>query len=565
MKPSACAAIVIAVLAIAVAAAAQPNGMAQMGKATGAPVKATGEPMLFAGLGRVHHTVSTKSPQVQKYFDQGLAFDYGFNHDEAELSFGEAARLDPGMAMAYWGTALVLGPNYNIPGDQERGRRAWAAITRAESLASGVSPVERDLIAALKQRYGPDGKETPARDQAYAAAMRAVAHRYPDDPDIQVLFAEALMDLDPWQLWTSDGKPAPGTPEITATLERVLRSHPDHIGANHYYIHAVEASPDPGRALASADRLAGLAPAAGHLVHMPSHIYLRIGRYHEAAETNLGAIEADRNFFRLSHEDGLYAEVYYPHNFQFLSYAAMMEGRKTLAISSARELLKHVPLQLVREIPVAEFFLPMPYYAEARFADWDAILIEPPPPVDLAYTNGMWRYARGLAMAARGRFTAASREQRRLDAITAAMPQQRLVGDNNHARDVLKVASLALRGQTAAWRGDHQAAVRDLTEAVRLQDALYYEEPPIWYFPVREVLGRELLACDRPDAAEAVYREDLRRNPGNPRSLNGLARALRAEGKPDDVAAVDRQFHKQWRYAEIAMPAEPECTQAESR
>jgi tetratricopeptide (TPR) repeat protein len=564
MKSSVCPTLVIALLAIAVAAAAQPNGTERMGKTSGAPVKTTGPARLYSGLGQVDFKVSTRSPRAQKYFDQGLAFDYGFNHDQAELSFIEAARLDPRMAMAYWGQALVLGPNYNIPGDQERGKRAWTAITRAESLASAVTPLEHDLIGALKQRYGPDGNATPARDQAYEAAMRAVAHRYPDDPDVQVLFAEALMDLDPWRLWTADGKPAPGTPEILGTLEQVLRSHPDHIGADHYYIHALEASTEPCRALASAERLADLAPGAGHLVHMPSHIYLRMGRYHDAAETNRHAIAADRNFFRLSHDNGLYPQVYYPHNFQFLAYAAMMEGRKTLAIRSAREVVKHVSLELMREIPAAEFFLPLPYYAEARFADWDAILTDRAPPADLTYTIGIWHYARGLAMAARGRFTAAAREQSRLDAIIAAMPQQREIGDNNRGRDVLGVASATLTGQTAAYRGDHPAAVRDLTEAVRLQDALSYEEPPIWYFPVREALGRELIACGRPGTAEAVYREDLKRNPANPRSLDGLARALRAAGKPGEAEAVDREFRRQWRYAEIATPAESESARAES-
>jgi tetratricopeptide (TPR) repeat protein len=552
MKRSGCAALSIGMLLIAVSAGAQSNGMAQMGKARRrATVVATAPARLYSGLGRVHHEVATKSSQAQKFFDQGLAFNYGFNHEEAEQSFAEATSLDPGMAMAYWGIALVLGPNYNIPGDEERGRRAWVAITRAESLSAHARPVDRDLIGALKHRYGPDGKPSPARDRAYADAMRTVAHRYPADPDVQVLFAEAMMDLNPWQLWSADGKPAAGTSEIVATLERVLLAHPDHIGANHYYIHAVEASPDPGRALASADRLAALAPASGHLVHMPSHVYLRVGRYHDAAESNVQAISADRDFFRVSHEDGLYAQVYYPHNFQFLAYAAMMEGRKTIAIRSARELVRHVPVTLIREIPAGEFFLPFPYFAEARFADWDAILKEPKPPGDLAYTNGMWHYVRGLAMAARGRFDEAAAEQKRLDAIAAAMPPDREIGDNNRGQAVLKVASATLRGQSLSCRSDRQAAVRALTEAVALQDALAYEEPPIWYFPVREALGNELLIVEQPTAAEAVYREDLRRNPANPRSLYGLARALRAQGKTADAAAADREWRRQWRYAEV--------------
>jgi tetratricopeptide (TPR) repeat protein len=517
----------------------------------------------YAGMGVVNHPVTTKSPRAQKYFDQGLAFAYGFNHDEAELSFGQAARIDPRMAMAYWGTALVLGPNYNLPGDQERGARAFKAIQQAQALDSGVTRKERDLITALAQRYGDDGKETPARDQAYADAMRGVAHRYPDDADVQVLFAESLMDLHPWQLWSSDGKPNFDTLEIVSTLEAVLKKHPNHLGANHYYIHAVEASGDPGRALPSANRLAALAPAAGHLVHMPAHAYIRTGRYHAAAVTNENAIKADDAFFAMSNEGGVYPLMYYTHNIQFLCYAQMMEGRRRDALASARKLNSHVSVATVREMPMAEFLLPMPLLVEARFGEWALIMQEPEPPSDLSYASGIWHYARGLAFAATGKLDQAERERDELRRITAAIPPDRLLGTSNQARKVSALAEAVLAGEIASARGDHQQAAVHLSDAVRMQDALVYDEPPIWYFPVREALGAELLAAGQPTRAETVYREDLRANPGNPRSLNGLARCLSAEGKQREAAKYEKQFKTAWRYADAA--PEPFLTTAAPR
>lgn len=505
---------------------------------------------LYQGMGIVNHPVTTTSPRAQKYFDQGLAFAYGFNHDEAERSFQQAARIDPRMAMAFWGTALVLGPNYNLPGDEQRGMRAWAAIQRARELSGGARAEERDLIAALAQRYGDDGKETPARDQAYADAMRGVAHRYPDDADVQTLFAESLMDLHPWQLWTIEGKPGADTIEIVTTLEAVLKTHPNHIGANHYYIHAVEASADPARAMPSAGRLASLAPAAGHLVHMPAHIYVRTGHFHDSAKTNENAIRADEAFFAISKESGVCPLMYYTHNIHFLCYSQMMEGRSRDALRSARKLEAKVPLQAVREMPMAEMLVPMPLMVEARFGEWDAILKEPAPPKDLPYTSGIWHYARGLAFAGKGRFDEAERERNELHAISAAIPADRPLGTSNTAKQVLEVAAAVLAGEIASAKGNHADAVAKLGDAVRMQDALVYDEPPIWYFPVREELGAELLAAARAPEAEAAYREDLRVNPGNPRSLHGLSQCLRAEGKTDEAAKFENQFKRAWRYAD---------------
>ncbi len=384
---------------------------------------------IFDGLGNLHHAVTTNSPLAQRFFDQGLTFVYAFNHDEAAGSFKEAARLDPNMAMAYWGIALSLGPNINLPEDTDRGKAAYEAIKKAQSLEANVSDPERQYIEALAKRYAPDGKMNDALQQAYADAMRNVAHRNPDDPDAGALFAESMMDLHPWKLWNADGTPAAGTDEIVATLEGVIAKYPNHVGANHYYIHAVEASNDPGRALASADRLPKLAPAAGHLVHMPSHIYFRVGNYDASADANLSAIKDDRLYIGARNPTGMYPMMYYPHNIQFLWESYMMEGNSKGATKASRLLEAAVPVATVRQMPMAE--VPSRYFTEARFSRWDAILKEPAPPADLQYSTGIWHYARGLALVGKKRLDRANKEQAALDAIVAAMPDDRIVGFNS--------------------------------------------------------------------------------------------------------------------------------------
>ena len=338
-------------------------------------IDATHEP-LFDGIGDLHHpvTTGTNPTLAQQFFDQGLTFVYAFNHDEAAASFRQAAQYDPGMAMAYWGIALALGPNINLPEDTERGKMAYAAITKAKSLEANVGKPERDYIDALANRYAPDGKMNDALQLAYANAMRQVAHNNPSDPDAATLFAESMMDLHPWELWTLDGKPVDGTPEIVATLEAVIAKYPDHLGANHYYIHAVEASDDPGRALASAERLPKLAPAAGHLVHMPSHIYFRTGNYDASANANLAAIKADKVYLRERNPTGVYPMMYVPHNIQFLWMSYMAEGNSRGAFKASRELDAAVPLDTVRQMPAMESVTPSRYFTEARFARWEAIL-----------------------------------------------------------------------------------------------------------------------------------------------------------------------------------------------
>ncbi len=529
------------------------------------PAAASAREPIFDGLGNLHHPVTTNSPLAQRFFDQGLTFVYAFNHDEAAGSFKEAARLDPSMAMAYWGIALSLGPNINLPEDTDRGKQAYEAIQKAQSLEAGASNEERQYIEALAKRYAADGKMNDALQQAYAGAMRDVAHRNPDDPDAGALFAESMMDLHPWKLWNADGSAVPGTDEIVATLEGVIAKRPDHIGANHYYIHAVEASNNPGRALPSADRLGKLVPAAGHLVHMPAHIYMRTGDYEQSALANESAIKVDRVYIRERNPKGLYPFMYYSHNIQFAWASYMMEGNSKSAAKLSRELEAVVilpdSLAMIRQMPAGEFILPTRYFTEARFGQWAKILKEPAPPAEFEYLNGVWRYARGMAFAARGKPDQASAEQKKLDAIAAAMPSDRIVGFNS-GKKLLELGSATLGGEIAAARGDHDAAIKNLRDAVAIQDSLAYEEPPAWYYPVRETLGMELLAAGKPADAEQVFRDDLKQNPENGWSLNGLAICLRARNASDELATVEDRFKKAWAYADVPPPVAAPSTAA---
>jgi tetratricopeptide (TPR) repeat protein len=521
---------------------------AHLGVARGARVEPH-EP-LFDGIGKLHHPVSTESFLAQRYFDQGLRFLYAFNHDEAASSFREAVRQDPNLAMGYWGIALALGPNINLPEDNDRGRQAWQAISKAKSLESGVSPAERDYIDALSARYVVSGAMSDAQQRAYADAMRKVWSRHPEDPDAGTLFAESLMDLHPWAFWSADGKPGPDTVEIVTTLDAVLAKHPDHTGANHYLIHSVEASANPAQALPSAQRLTELAPAAGHLVHMPAHIYIRMGRYHDSARANLAAIKADRAYLAERHPAGIYPTMYYPHNIHFLWASYLMMGNRKGATRAARELAGSVPAAEVKAMPEAEFILPVRYFSEVRFAQWDAVMKESAPPPEFAYTTAMWHYARGMALAAQGHADAAAHEQQALDAIAAATPPDRMF-ETNSAKNLVEIASAILSGERAARAGNGARATAELKRAVAMQDALGYTEPPSWYYPVRETLGYELLAQGNADQAEAVFREDLRRNPDNGWSLAGLVRSLRATGKSAQADAVQARFKKAWAWADV--------------
>jgi tetratricopeptide (TPR) repeat protein len=516
-----------------------------------------GEPLirLFDDVGHRRTPITTSSELTQRYFDQGLALTYAFNHDAAVRSFREAARLDPRCAACFWGVALALGPNINAPMGPDAEREAAAAVAQAQALAAEASPLERDLIEALAVRYSaqPDPAQRGALDRAYADKMREVHRLHPADADAATLFAESLMDLHPWQHWTPDGKPQQDTPEIVSTLEAVLAVEPSHPGANHYYIHAVEASPRPDRALPSAERLPGLAPGAGHLVHMPAHIFMRVGRYDAAADINDRAVRTDEAYFTWCRAQGLYAAMYYPHNIHFLWAAAAAEGRSDVALTAARRLVANVPPDQLAAYPFAEDFMPTPLFALLRFGRFDEILGEPAPPPNQLYTTAMWHYARGIAQLRRGDRAQAQAELAQVEAAARSRAMNELLFMGGSAAENLRIAAAHLRGEIAASRKDLAAAREAYAEAIRREDALAYTEPPPWYFPMRQAFGAVLLDSGRSAEAEQVYREDLRRNPRNGWSLFGLARSLSAQGKKAEATAVETGFRHAWARADVQL------------
>ncbi|WP_375746388.1 hypothetical protein NR800_17760 [Corallococcus interemptor] len=498
--------------------------------------------------------MTTRSPEAQAFFDQGMRLTYAFNHDEAARSFARAAQLDPSCASCFWGVALVLGPNYNVPMLPDRAATAWTALQKAQALAPTATPTEQALIGALSQRYGGPEPRTPEEmkpfSQAYANAMRDVAKRFPEDNDVQVLFAESLMDLNPWKLWTLEGKPAPGTGEIVSRLESVLARAPDHPGANHYYIHAVEASEHPERALPSADRLPGLMPGAGHVVHMPAHIYQRVGRYADASESNRRAVQADNAYLRQVEPIGYYP-MYLAHNWGFLSFSASMEGRAGESIRAARESANALPPEMLTEMPGMDFFASEPLLAMVRFGRYDALLKEPRPDPKYPVLTGLWLHAHGLALAAKGDFDSARAEHAELVKLAASVPDTMTAG-NNSAKDVLDVAARVLDASIAERQGRADALTR-WEDAVRAADQLAYSEPSDWFYPVRHFQGAALLDAEQYKAAEAVYREDLRRNPGNGWALFGLAMSLKGQGRTAEANAVQQRFKTAWAGSDFAL------------
>jgi tetratricopeptide (TPR) repeat protein len=510
-----------------------------------------GSPPLYEGLGAVHRPVTTRSPEAQKYFDQGLVLTYGFNHEEAIRAFREAARLDSTMCMAYWGEALALGPNINLPMDASIEPAAYAAVQRARRQASGATPLERDCVEALATRYAPEGSANrAARDSAYAGAMRRLHEKYPDDADIAVLFVESLMDLRPWDYWTAEKTPQPGTEPIVPTLERVLAAHPDHVGAIHLYIHAVEASSDPLRAVKVADRMPDLVPAAGHLVHMPSHLYRAAGRFSDAAKLNQRAADVDRRFVAAQKPAGMYPHMYFNHNLHFVAMASAMTGQSAQALTAADEVVKNASPEVVSRMPPIEMFAPVRLQVLARFGRWEQILWEPEPPMGQRYHKAMWHYARGLAQVAGAQYAKATAELDSVRAIRRAMPEEYFVSFNSGPQ-VLAVAENLLAGEMASRRKRHREAIPALREAVRFEDGLRYDEPPTWYFPARHALGKALLAAGKPEEAERVYRDDLQHNPGNGWALLGLAQSLEARKKKSEAAEVRRQFDSAWAAADV--------------
>jgi tetratricopeptide (TPR) repeat protein len=510
---------------------------------------------LMTGLGDLHHPVSTSNPEAQKFFDQGMRLIYAFNHEEAAGSFQRAAELDPKMAMAYWGLAEAVGPNYNDPADPDRYKKAHEAIAKAEALAVNASSSAKAYIAAMALRFPAD----PAADHRLAAeryrnAMGDLVKEFPDDLDAATLFAEAGMDLHPWGLWRKDGTPEGGTEDIIAALESVLRRDPNHMGAIHYYIHAVEASPNPERALAAANRLAALAPAAGHLVHMPGHVYIRTGDFEAAVKTNQLAASADRAYIQANGAGGIYPAMYYSHNLHFIAACSSMNGNYAEAHKAAEMLATHVG-PMVKDIPPLEGFMTVPLAVEVRFQKWDQIMAMPQPPAAMQTTTVFWHFARGMALAAKGKISEAEAEHHIVSEAADKTPPDQVFAMpvNNKAKDVLTIATNVLGAKIAMAKHDSANAISLLRRAVAVQDTLKYDEPPDWFYPVRESLGAALLLNGNAAEAEKVFRDDLERNPRNPRSLFGLAETLRAQNRAYDAQFVDKQFQSNWKSTEIKL------------
>ena len=506
---------------------------------------------IVVGMSSHHHPVSTTKPEAQKFFDQGLAFVFAFNHDEAIRSFKRAAELDPQLAMAHWGIALALGPNINLDVDPEREKAAFDAVQEARMRSPAASENERAYIDALAKRYSNDPKADLKKLAVdYKNAMGEVVKRYPDDLDAATLYAESAMNLRPWKFWTADGKPAEGTEEIVATLESVLRRNPDHIGAIHYYIHAVEASPNPERALAYAPRLPLLIPAAGHLVHMPAHIYARTGDYEAAALSNKDAARVDEAYMKTRGAGGLYPAMYYTHNLHFLAVAAGMSGRFADARVAVQQLEAHVAPH-VKAMPMLEGFMIVSPLVLVRFNRWDDIEKLPVPDKSMVGATAVWHFARGMAFNAKGRTKDAAAELEALIATQKLVPADAMFSLNS-AIHVLQIAQKVLQARLAE-RSDRKQAIVLLGSAVELEDSLAYDEPQAWFLPVRETLGAQLMRSGDYAGAERVFRADLEKNRRNGRSLFGLMEALKAQQKNHEAALVKQQFEAAWKNADTKL------------
>ncbi len=507
-------------------------------------------------LGRYHRAVTTASAEAQKFFDQGLILTYGFNHAEAVRSFREAQRLDPECGMAYWGEALALAPNINDPAiGPDREQQGYQAIKKALERKSGALPVEAALIDAMARRY--DGAEKPDRERlnrTYAEAMKAAYAAHPADPDVAVLYADAVMNTMPWDYWSRDGKPRTGIPEIVEALQAVIARTPDHPGANHIFIHAVEASPDPDRAVASADRLGGLVPGAGHLVHMPAHIYIRVGRYGDAVDANVRAIAADEDYITQCRAQGIYPAAYYPHNIHFLFAALSMSGRSRETMDAARKVAsKHSHADMQQPgFGFAHLLKATPLLAMVRFGKWDEALAEPDPGESMRFVQAVRHYARGLAYLRKGDPAAAEKE---LAGLRAAAAGPALAGlkilEMNDLATVARIPENLLAAEIAAARQDLPSALRLAQKAVETDDGLKYSEPPDWPLPPRQTLGAILLQAGRAREAERVFRADLARHRDNGWSLRGLTASLRAQGRHSEAMAAEERFRKAWSQADI--------------
>lgn len=502
---------------------------------------------LFGDLGNLHHPIQTRSAEAQKYFDQGLTLVYGFNHEEAVLSFQKAAELDPRSPMPLWGIALALGPNINSDVDPEREKAAYDAVQRARRLAPRAAANERAYVEALAVRYSSDPKaDLKALAVRYKDAMAALSKRYPDDLDAATLYAEAMMDLRPWQLYANDGTPAEGTNELVEVLESVIARNPNHVGANHYYIHATEASLSPERALRSAKRLETLVPGAGHLVHMPAHTYMRTGNYSGAVDANAKAVEVDRRYIAATSANGFYPAMYYNHNLDFLASAAMMTGQFDQAIRAAEEVVNNVT-PMLGDMAMLEPFAAKKLYVLLRFNRWNDIMRLPAPDSGRHLLSALYHFGRGVAQAGLGNVAAARDERIAYAAATQAVPAD-TAWLYNSATGIFAVADGVLDARIAAASGDDNAAIAAWEKAVAAEDRLNYDEPADWFYPTRESLGAALLKAQRWDDARRVFREDLEKNADNPRSLFGLWSAVIA-ADPRDASAlgINRRFNDAWK------------------
>ncbi len=517
---------------------------------------------IFDGLGNFALEATTSSEQAQRYFQQGLALAFGFNHAAADLAFTEATVDDPDCAMCYWGSALVLGPNVNAGMDPGNAPRAWVLASKAAELAeANGTPLEQALTAALLERYAEEAPEDrSALDAAYADAMRAVAAHYPDDPEVLALTAEALMDLHPWDFWLPDGSIQPWTKEITDLLETALAIDENHPGAIHLYIHAVEQSQTPERAEPYADRLADITPAAGHLVHMPAHIYMRVGRYHDSTLNNMRATDADSAFVSACRSNSpIYLAGYIPHNWHFGWITAAIEGWSEQALIMAEGTAAQLSPELLRApgMGVAQHFLMQPTFAHVRFGLWDDVLATAEPDEDLVYARGIWHYARGRAFLGKGDLESARAEAEKLDTLRGmpAVAELAFFAQQDKATKLLEIASVFLEGELQAAEDNLEAAIATMTRAVELEDAMPYNEPPDWYYPARHSLGAMQLAAGDAVGAEATYRADLEVMKENGWALLGLAQALRAQGRMEEAEAVDARFTTAWQHADIGLTA----------
>jgi tetratricopeptide (TPR) repeat protein len=517
---------------------------------------------LLEGLGDYSFPITSTHPEVQRWFDQGLMLTFGFNHDAAERSFLKAAELDPECAMCWWGAALVVGPHVNAGMDPNDNTDAWTRLQRARALAPKATAREQAFIEALSARYAERPPEDRrALDEAYAAATRELVRKRPDDLDAATLHAEALMDLQPWDYYDADKLPKGHTAEIVSVLESVIARDSDHAGALHLYVHAVEASADPQRGVTAADRLRELIPGSGHLVHMPAHIYARVGRWHDAMIANQRAIEADDAYLALcrGNTQGVYPLGYVPHNHHFLWFAASMAGDSKLAREAAQHTAERTNLpELMRQPGFAglQHYWVTPWFERVRFGRWDEINAAPNPAPDLPYVTAIWHYAQGIAAVRQDRLDDAERHLAALRPLAADPVMETLtMWDRYPLAHAAKIAERSVTAELAAARGDHDAAIAALREAVVIEDGIPYDEPPGWHAPVRHALGAALLAARRPVDAERVYREELDRNPGNGWSLYGLVQSLQAQDKEKEVADIERQYATAWQHADVKLVA----------